>query len=142
MNKADFKGYFKNIQQIQEDVNTDEVWKMTKEHLKLMLGNRVFLSLFNDVYIENIGNGIVQFACDSEFKKEKILRDYKASLRQALKKVTGANYEIEINVQRKVGEKGGYEYHDPTENKTMDLFSESKKEQETLEKNCRSTSKS
>ncbi len=134
MNKADFKGYFKNIQQIQEDVNTDEVWKMTKEHLKLMLGNRVFLSLFNDVYIENIGNGIVQFACDSEFKKEKILRDYKASLRQALKKVTGANYEIEINVQRKVGEKGGYEYHDPTENKTMDLFSESKKEQETLEK--------
>jgi len=41
MNKADFKGYFKNIQQIQEDVNTDEVWKMTKEHLKLMLGNRV-----------------------------------------------------------------------------------------------------
>ncbi len=134
MNKADFKGYFKNIQQIQEDVNTDEVWKMTKEHLKLMLGNRVFLSLFNDVYIENIGNGIVQFACDSEFKKEKILRDYKASLRQALKKVTGANYEIELNGHRKVGEKGGYEYHDPTENKTMDLFSESKKEQETLEK--------
>lgn len=134
MNKADFKGYFKNIQQTQEDVNTDEVWKMTKEHLKLMLGNRVFLSLFNDVYIENIGNGIVQFSCDSEFKKEKILRDYKASLRQALKKVTGANYEIEINVQRKVEEKGGYEYHDPTENKTMDLFSESKKEQETLEK--------
>ena len=73
-----------------------------------MLGNRVFLSLFNDVYIENIGNGIVQFACDSEFKKEKIFRDYKASLRQALKKVTGANYEIEINVQRKVGEKGVY----------------------------------
>ncbi|HHX99595.1 TPA: chromosomal replication initiator protein DnaA [Candidatus Dojkabacteria bacterium] len=134
MNKADFKGYFKNIQQTQEDVNTDEVWKMTKEHLKLMLGNRVFLSLFNDVYIENIGNGIVQFTCDSEFKKEKILRDYKASLRQALKKVTGANYEIEINVQRKVEEKDGYEYHDPTENKTMDLFSESKKEQETLEK--------
>lgn len=134
MNKADFKGYFKNIQQTQEDVNTDEVWKMTKEHLKLMLGNRVFLSLFNDVYIENIGNGIVQFSCDSEFKKEKILRDYKASLRQALRKVTGANYEIEINVQRKIEEKGGYEYHDPTENKTMDLFSESKKEQETLEK--------
>ena len=59
MNKADFKGYFKNIQQTQEDVNTDEVWKMTKEHLKLMLGNRVFLSLFNDVYIGELsGNDI------------------------------------------------------------------------------------
>jgi chromosomal replication initiator protein len=134
MNKADFKGYFENIQQSSEDVNTDELWKMTKEHLKLMLGSRVFLSLFNDVYIEDIANGVVQFSCDSEFKKEKIVRDYKAYLRQALKKVTGANYEIEINIKTNVNSKStdGYEYHDPTGSGTMDLFSASKKEKETL----------
>ena len=75
MNKANFEGYFENIQQNTQDVNVDELWKMTKEHLKLMLGSRVFSSLFSDVYIENISNGVVQLSCEGEYKKEKISRD-------------------------------------------------------------------
>ena len=134
MNKADFEGYFKNIQQ-NNPVNTDDLWKMTKEHLKLMLGNRIFLSLFTGVYIEDVNNGVVQFSCDTDYKKEKILRDYKASLKQALRKASGQNYEIEINLKDSVKEKkkSKYEYHDPNGSGEMNLFDSAKKEQERYE---------
>ena len=134
MNKADFEGYFKNIQQ-NNPVNTDDLWKMTKEHLKLMLGNRIFLSLFTGVYIEDVNNGVEQFSCDTDYKKEKILRDYKASLKQALRKASGQNYEIEINLKDSVKEKkkSKYEYHDPNGSGEMNLFDSAKKEQERYE---------
>ena len=104
MNKADFEGYFKNIQQ-NSLVDTDDLWKMTKEHLKLMLGNRIFLSLFTGIYIEDVNNGVVQFSCNADYKREKILRDYRASLKQALRKASGQNYEVEINLKSSVKEK-------------------------------------
>jgi len=134
MNKADFEGYFKNIQQ-NNPVNTDDLWKMTKEHLKLMLGNRIFLSLFTGVYIEDVNNGVVQFSCDTDYKREKILRDYKASLKQALRKASGQNYEIEINLKDSAKErkKSKYEYHDPNGSGEMNLFDSAKKEQERYE---------
>lgn len=136
MNKANFEGYFENIQQNTQDVNVDELWKMTKEHLKLMLGSRVFSSLFSDVYIENISNGVVQLSCEGEYKKEKISRDYNASLKQALKKASGQNYEIEIGI-RKNEEKSledKYEYHDPRNEGSLDLFSAAEKEKDSFDK--------
>lgn len=131
MNKADFEGYFKNIQQNQEG-DTYELWKLTKEHLKLMLGNRVFLGLFTGVYIENISNGIVQFSCDTDYKREKILRDYKASIKQALRKASGVNFEIEMTLKESArnAKKDKYEYHDPNESASLDLFSSSQKQKE------------
>lgn len=131
MNKADFEGYFKNIQQ-NKDEDTDEMWKLTKEHLKLMLGNRVFLGLFTGVYIENISNGIVQFSCDTDYKREKILRDYKASIKQALRKASGVNFEIEMTLKEnsKNAKKDKYEYHDPQDSGSLDLFSSSQKQKE------------
>lgn len=135
MNKANFEGYFKDIQQNSGEVNIDELWKMTKEHLKLMLGTRIFLGMFGNVYIENISNGVVQLSCDAEYKKEKILRDYKASLKQALRKASGQNYEIEVAV-RKVEDrvkKEKYEYHDPN-GESLDLFSAAEKEKDAFEK--------
>ena len=134
MNKADFEGYFKNIQQ-NSLVDTDDLWKMTKEHLKLMLGNRIFLSLFTGIYIEDVNNGVVQFSCNADYKREKILRDYRASLKQALRKASGQNYEVEINLKGSVKEKqkSKYEYHDPNENRPMDLFDSAKRDKERYE---------
>jgi chromosomal replication initiator protein len=134
MNKADFEGYFKNIQQ-NSLVDTDDLWKMTKEHLKLMLGNRIFLSLFTGIYIEDVNNGVVQFSCNADYKREKILRDYRASLKQALRKASGQNYEIEINLKgsAKEKQKSKYEYHDPNESRPMDLFDSAKRDKERYE---------
>ena len=135
MNKANFEGYFKNIQQNTKEVNTDELWKMTKEHLKLMLGRRIFLGMFSNVYIENVSNGVVQLSCDAEYKREKILRDYKGSLKQALKKASGQNYEIEVGIRKSEEKKPKekYEYHNPEE-ESLDLFSVAEKEKDTFEK--------
>jgi len=135
MNKANFKGYFENIEHNSEEVNTEELWKMTKEHLKLLLGSRIFLGMFSGVYIENVSNGVVQLSSDSEYKKEKILKDYKGSLKQALKKASGQNYEIEVET-RKTGEKKEsekYEYHDPNGD-SLDLFSVAEREKNNLKK--------
>ena len=131
MNKADFKSYFENIQPNSNE-DGDELWKLTKEHLKLMLGNRIFLSLFTGVYIENVGNGVVQFTCDTEYKREKILRDYKGSIKQALRKASGLNYEVEMNIKTSTNsnKKDRYEYHDPKEGESLDLFSSSQKQKE------------
>lgn len=136
MNKADFEGYFKNIQQEGSTVNTDELWKMTKEHLKLMLGNRVFLGLFSGVFIEDVNNGVVQLSCETDYKREKILRDYRASLKQALRKASGVDYEIEINLRKEKSSvvKEKYEYHDPQSGETINLFTSAERERESFEK--------
>lgn len=135
MQKADFGSYIENIQNVgEENFNYEDIWKITKEHLKLTITNRVFQSLFANSYIENITNGVIQISCDSEYKREKILRDYKAILKQALTKSTGKSLDIEINVNKLIDTSGRskYEYHDPQNDLTMDLFSESEKEQNLL----------
>lgn len=135
MQKADFGSYIENIQNVgEENFNYEDIWKITKEHLKLTITNRVFQSLFANSYIENIANGVIQISCDSEYKREKILRDYKAILKQALTKSTGKSLDIEINVNKLIDTSGRskYEYHDPQNDLTMDLFSESEKEQNLL----------
>jgi chromosomal replication initiator protein len=100
-----------------------------------MLGNRIFLSLFTGIYIEDVNNGVVQFSCNADYKREKILRDYRASLKQALRKASGQNYEVEINLKSSVKEKqkSKYEYHDPNENRPMDLFDSAKRDKERYE---------
>lgn len=137
MQKADFETLLEGLEKEEAEtpLNYDDIWKITKEHLKLTITNRVFQSLFANSYIEDISNGVVQISCDSDYKMEKILRDYKAILRQAITKATGKILEIEINVNQTIDTpiKTKYEYHDPLNNQTMDLFSEAEKEKKQLE---------
>ena len=74
----------------------------------------------------------MQFTCDTEYKREKILRDYKASIKQALRKASGLNYEVEMNIKTSTNsnKKDRYEYHDPKEGESLDLFSSSQKQKE------------
>lgn len=140
MQKADFENHLENIEKNTDSYptsqNPEELWKITKEHLKLMITNRVFLGLFNNSYIEDINNGVVQISCDSAYKREKILRDYKASLKQALYKASGQNFEIEVNIkeQKTQTREEKYEYHNPNEGETITLFSASENEKNILEK--------
>ncbi|MGI5898181.1 MAG: chromosomal replication initiator protein DnaA [Candidatus Dojkabacteria bacterium] len=136
MQKADFGRYFDNLENGQSSTNNidvNELWKITKEHLKLMITNRNFLAIFSNAYIEDVNNGVVQISCDSEYKKEKILRDYQASLKQALNKASGQNFEIEINLRENNYSKKEtkYEYHNPN---TQTLFSEVEEKESNIEK--------
>ncbi len=139
MQKADFERYFDKLEKpetVNNQTDIDELWKITKEHLKLMITNRNFLAIFNNSYIEDINNGVVQISCDSTYKKEKILRDYQASLKQALNKASGQNYEIEINLRENNNSKkeSKYEYHNPETNEPINLFSESENKENAISK--------
>ena len=69
MNKADFEATSKIYNKIAWWILM--IMEDDKEHLKLMLGNRIFLSLFTGIYIEDVNNGVVQFSCNADYKREK-----------------------------------------------------------------------
>lgn len=108
-----------------ETLNPDALWRSAKENLKLMIGVEEFRNTFGSCYIENISNGIAQISCDVPYKREKMLRDYRLALQDALKKSCGQHLEIEINLRegQAMKEKFKYEYHDPKTNQSVDLFS-------------------
>lgn len=117
-------------------LDPDELWKSTRENLRLIIGPKIFGGIFGNCYIENIQNGLVQISCDASYKREKILRDYKASLKNALLKSSGRNFEIEINLREKGAlQQEKYQYHNPAkkEEEALDLFSSVEKESKQKE---------
>ena len=121
-------------------IDPDALWRSVKENIKLMLGIEVFRNIFASSYIENVRNGVVQISCDAAFKREKILRDYKFALTDALRKSCGQNLEIEINLREapKSTAHTKYEYHDPSgATPTIDLFSAAENEQHAKEENLK-----
>jgi chromosomal replication initiator protein len=145
MKKADFENH---LQQIEErtspeqngdnDLDPQEIWKEAKEHLKQTIGQREFGGLFNNVYIEDISNGVVQISCEASYKREKILKDYKYALQGALLKTCQRNFEIEVNLRqnKSSSSKPKYEYHNPEneQEEVLDLFSAAEKEEEMYKK--------
>ncbi|MHC1716591.1 MAG: chromosomal replication initiator protein DnaA [Candidatus Dojkabacteria bacterium] len=139
MYKADFKNHIGNMKKASDtniDLTPEDLWKSTRENLKLMIGTREFSAVLGGSYIEDINNGVVQISCDATYKREKVLRDYQAALKQALFKSSGYNFEVEINVKSDtpIKKKMEYEYHKPEDDEPLDLFSASEKEKGMLEK--------
>ena len=60
MEKADFTYILDKAEDTdtKKSLNPDDVWKIAKEHLKLMIGSKTFGVIFRKVYIENIQNGV------------------------------------------------------------------------------------
>jgi chromosomal replication initiator protein len=145
MKKADFENH---LQQIKErtspeqngdnDLDPQEIWKEAKEHLKQTIGQREFGGLFNNAYIEDISNGVVQISCEASYKREKILKDYKYALQGALLKTCQRNFEIEVNLRqnKNSSSKPKYEYHNPEneQEEVLDLFSAAEKEEKMYKK--------
>jgi len=125
---------------VSQTLDPDALWRSAKENLKLMIGADEFKNTFGGCYIENISNGVAQVSCDIPYKREKMLRDYRLALQDALRKSCGLNLEVEINLRetQPVKEKFKYEYHDPKTNQSVDLFSSAENEkiqkEDTLKK--------
>jgi chromosomal replication initiator protein len=147
MDKVDFTEHIKKMpdpgigenENVSPECDVDELWKSTKENLKLMIGSREFAGIFGNSYIENVQNGLVQISCDAAYKREKILKDYKIILKSALLKSSGRNFEVEINLRDKdTSQKERYEYHDPRGDQGLDLFTsverESKQREDAIKK--------
>lgn len=137
MDKVDFTEHLEKIPKpiIEENSNeyaeydADELWKSTKENLKLMVGGREFSGIFGNSYIENIQNNTVLISCDAAYKREKILKDYKTILKNALLKSSGRNFDIEINLREKDSSpQERYVYHDPSGSQDFNLFTSVERE--------------
>lgn len=144
MKKADFENHFEKIPQNRdiennsETLDSDEVWRVAREHLKQIIGVREFGGLFGNSYIESIDNGIVTISCDAAYKREKILKDYKYALKNSLLKTCDRNFDIEVSLRQRdsLSSKDRYEYHNPSgTSENLDLFSEAEREKEMYRKN-------
>lgn len=143
MDKAEFRTTSYNLPkpEISEvfspvTLDPDALWRSAKENLKLMIGASEFRNVFSACYIENVSNGVVQLSCDADSKREKILRDYNYVLKEAFKKASGFNLNLEVNLRENALMKGKpkYEYHDPSgKSQTVDLFSASRDAQNQKE---------
>ena len=107
MDKIDFEQYLENIpkpqMQAEQDtasqLDTDDVWKIVTENLKMVLDRVEYDSWFDGTYLENIQNGVAVISCSNEFKRQTILRDYSKFLQSCLTTATGQNFQIEIVVK-------------------------------------------
>jgi chromosomal replication initiator protein len=145
MKKVDFENHLQQIQEKplpkqngDENLDPQEIWREAKEHLKQSIGQREFGGLFNNVYIEDISNGVVQISCEVAYKREKILKDYKYALQGALLKTCQRNFQIEVNLRdnKSAPPKEKYQYHNPQGNQedVLDLFSAVEKEEAMYKK--------
>jgi chromosomal replication initiator protein len=129
MNKVDFENYKKDLPKPNISNNTnnkqafdpDDTWRAVKELVRLKINDRNFNAWFNNTYIEDISNGVVEFSCDNTLQKTTIINDYLQTLKECLQQTTGMNFMININTRdndKDINKKDKYEYFSDTETKT------------------------
>ena len=81
-------------------VNTDSVWKVVKEHIKMHVAQREQVAWFNDFYLDKIQNGTAYFISTSNLKRTWIENNHKVLIKKALKEATGQNLTISIQIHK------------------------------------------
>lgn len=130
MDKIDFEQYLENIpkpqlnneEYINQDFDTDDIWKIVTENLKMVLDRVEYDSWFDGTYLEKIQNGVAVISCSNEFKRQTILRDYNKFLQSCLTKATGQNLQVEITVKANNTKEERYKFVKEDGN-PVDLFS-------------------
>lgn len=153
MKKVDFENYKENLPKPNTSQSTitsndtfdpDETWKSVKELLRLKVSEKDFKAWFNNTYIEDISNGVVEFSCVNDVQKNTIVSNYLSTLKSCLQQTTGRNLSVNINIRNNdtILGKNRYEYYDATENnadpdsKTLfsDLEEERSKREEAVQR--------
>ena len=150
MNQVDFENYKDTLPKpnisnssvtTQNNLDADDIWKAVKEQIRVKIDDRNFNTWFNDAYIENISNGVVEFSCANDIQKDAIVRDYLQTLKESIEKTTGMNIMINFssrNDGKEIKKKKNYEYYNAhrhrDEESSKDLFSDLEKERAVREK--------
>jgi chromosomal replication initiator protein len=149
MNKVDIENYkdtlpkpdlSNNSVSTDNSIDPDDTWKAVKEVMRLKIDNREFKTWFNDVYIENISNGVVEFSCANDVQKDAIVRDYLQTLKESIEKTTGINMMLNFSIRSEQSntKKGNkYEYYTASgeeSDSSKTLFSDLDKQREEREK--------
>lgn len=132
MDKIDFEKYAESIPKpdiregeiATQDIDTDDIWKIVTENLRMVLDRVEYDSWFAGTYLERVQNGVATISCSNEFKREAILKDYNKFLQSCLTKATGQNLQIEMVVKASESKepRERYKFVTNTGNPIMDLF--------------------
>ena len=126
MNKVDIENYKQDLPQSDRSnsstsdsnrFDSNETWRAVKELIRLKITDGNFKTWFNNTYIENISNGVVEFSCQNDLQKTTIINEYLQTLKECLHKTTGMDFMVNVNTreEEKKG-KNKYEYVDPKSN--------------------------
>lgn len=101
--------------------NVENLWKIISEQLRLYLSSKTFKTWYKDVYLLNIDDGIAQFACTSEYKREWIENNNLSIIKKILLNITGRRFNITFSVKpiittQKPIYSDNYQYYSPTTN--------------------------
>lgn len=132
MDKIDFEKYVESIPKpeiksndtFQADIDTDDIWKIVTENLRMVLDRVEYDSWFAGTYLERIQNGVATISCSNEFKRQAIIKDYNKFLQSCLTKATGQNLQIEMIVKQVETKepKERYKFVTNTNNPIINLF--------------------
>ncbi|MBI2357287.1 chromosomal replication initiator protein DnaA [Candidatus Dojkabacteria bacterium] len=79
--------------------DTDEVWKIVSENIRLYMSPRDYATWFKGVFLEKIDNGIAEISCDLPFKREWIESYHRNLITKSLTQATGQKLEIVISIR-------------------------------------------
>ena len=115
--------------------DADDIWKVVSENLRLSLGQRDYFAWIDGVYLSQIENGVATFICPESFKKDRIEKNHLNLFKKCLLDATGEKFSIVLELKQvshkedKKQKKYQYEYHDPSSESSMDLFSASEQQE-------------
>jgi chromosomal replication initiator protein len=149
MDKVDFENYKKDLPKpnisstsvsTQDSLDPDDIWKAVKEQIRVKINDKNFNAWFNNAYIEDISNGVVEFSCDNDVQKTTIINDYLQTLKECLQQTTGMNFMINISTRENEdnnSKKTKYEYYQAassSESESKTLFSDLENEKAQRER--------
>ena len=125
------------------EYDIDDIWKVVSENLRLSLGNRDYSAWVEGVFLLKIENGIAYFSCPEQFKKDRIEKNHTRLFQKCLLEATGENLSLDITVnassEKRPAKRVSYEYHDPANGSSMDLFSSAERETRQKEQALKSS---
>ena len=120
MEKVDFENYKKDIpvSNTTKDLDSEDIWKATKELVRIKINDSNFKTWFTNTSIDNISNGVVDFSCQNDIQKTTIINEYLQTLKECLQQTTGENLMINVSTREEEQKKPKYEYADTTAQET------------------------
>lgn len=126
--KPDFKGSSSVNTTINNKKDIDQLWKIMKEQLRLVIGDISASSWYKGVFLESFENGIAQISVDNSYRRDWIESNHQNILKDLFEKASGVRPQIKLVLRQaaeEVKQDNKYIYHDPTQNSEQgNLFSQ------------------
>lgn len=120
------------VRNYQQTFDIDQIWKSTKEQLRLYVSDTSIKTWYNNVYLTSIEGGIAEISCDTQYKREWIDTNNRNILKKILLNTTGQNLDIVVTLKSSFNSNNimkvdKYDYYNPTQNQqnnqqSQDLF--------------------